>query len=68
MSTYRVFTRNWWKRNPAYPNGLEPNSTARKHTIGKVSTPEAAQDMCRVYNLNHKPGRLGRKAEYMQVS
>lgn len=61
---YRVFVRNWWKRNPAWPSGLEPNPTARKTTLAYVDFEESARDMCRVYRANHEPGRLSRKAEY----
>jgi len=62
---YRVFVRNWWKRNKDWPGGLEPNPTARKTTIAKVKTEAEARDICRVYNANHDPGPLSRKAEYM---
>ena len=62
---YRVFVRNWWKHNPSWPNGLEPNGSARKTTLKKnVRTEGEARDICRVYNANHNPGRLSRKAEY----
>jgi len=64
---YRVFTRNWWKHNPAWPGGREPHGGARKHTIGFADSEESARDMCRVYAANHKPGKLGRKAEYEGV-
>jgi len=64
---YKVFTRNWWKSNPAWPNGLEPNSNARKRTIAKVETEEQARQIAQEYNKNHEPGRLSRKAEYTQV-
>jgi len=65
MPSYRVFTRNWWKR--AEGGGLEPNPRARKTTVCHCETEEAARDVCRVYNLNHSPGRLSRKAEYTRV-
>ena len=64
---YKVFVRNWWKNNPKWPNGLEPCSTARKHHIGRVETEEAVRAMCRTYNDTHEPGRLSRKAEYMET-
>lgn len=61
---YRVFVRNWWKNNPSYPNGLEP-CAGRKTTIKKnVATEDQARSICQVYNANHDPGRLSRKAEY----
>ena len=64
---YRVFVRSWWKNNPAWPNGLEPNSRARKTMIARVKTEGEARSICQVYNANHKPGRLSRKAEYQET-
>lgn len=63
--TYCVFVRNWWKRNPNWPNGLEPDPCARKTVIRRnVATETEAQAICAEYNRTHKPGRLSRKAEY----
>jgi len=62
--SYIVFVRNWWKNNPSWPNGLEPDAGARKTKIGMVATEEEAQKMCKEYGIKHKPGRLSRKAEY----
>lgn len=62
---YKVFVRNWWKRNPEWPNGLEPNLGARKTTIRKtIDTEKEAREICRRYNETHDPGPLSRKAEY----
>jgi len=62
--SYRVFVRNWWKSNPSWPNGLEPHA-GRKFTLHKrVDTYEEARNICQVYNANHKPGKLSRKAEF----
>jgi hypothetical protein len=61
---YRVFTRTWWQRNPAWPNGREPGA-GRKHTIRRnVETEEQAREICRAWNASHDPGFLSRKAEY----
>jgi hypothetical protein len=63
---YTVFTRTWWKNNPSWPNSLEPHA-GRKHTIARnIPTEDAARDICKVYNSNHKPGRLSKKAEYAE--
>lgn len=64
---YKIFTRNWWKENPAWPNGLEPDSTARKNTIGYADTETEARQKCASYNSTHKSGRLSKKAEYTQI-
>lgn len=62
--SYRVFTRTWWKRNPAWPGGREPNA-GRKHTIARrVETETEARVICQRYNDTHDPGFLSRKAEY----
>ncbi len=62
---YRVFVRNWWKRNPSWPQGLEPAGGARKRTIARnVRTQEEARRIAQEYNRTHKPGKLSRKAEY----
>lgn len=63
---YRVFTRTWWRYNKAYPGGKEPHM-GRKTTIRWANTYEEAQDICRVWNANHKPGPLSRKAEFERV-
>jgi hypothetical protein len=63
--TYRVFTRIWWRNNPGWPNGLEPHA-GRQTTIARHCTEDEARDTCRVWNANHNPGRLSRKAEYDQ--
>lgn len=63
--TYRVFVRNWWKPNPSWPDGREPDSTARKTTISrKIQDEETARRICREYNASHPAGPLSRKAEY----
>jgi hypothetical protein len=61
---YRVFVCNWWKPNPTWPDGREPDPQARKTTLGYADTEEEAQAMCRAYNERHHPGPLSRKAEY----
>ena len=68
FGAFKVFHRTGWTRNSAYPNGLEP-STGRKHTIAKcVETEAEARDIARVWNANHKAGKLSDKAEYMGLS
>ena len=61
---YIVFVRNWWKRNKAWPNGLEPDPGARKTTLRKGLTEAEAYQFCQEYNRTHAPGKLSRKAEY----
>jgi hypothetical protein len=63
---YKVFSRTWWRPNPAWPNGLEPRA-GRKTTLGYVGTEAEARELCAEYSRNYKPGRLSRKAEYEEV-
>ena len=61
---YRIFKRKWWKNNPSYPNGLEPDPTARKTTVRYVDTESEARRLCRQYNDGHDQGRHSTKYEY----
>ena len=61
--SYRVFTRTWWRENPAWPSGLEP-CPGKKHTLARHMTEEEARAFCKTWNATHKPGRLSRKAEF----
>ena len=63
-SKYKVFVRNWWKVNKDWPNGLEPDPTARKKVIARGLTEDEAREYCQQYNRNNNPGRLSRKAEF----
>lgn len=62
--SFAVFTRAWWKENPAWPNGLEPHAGPRRYLATGIVTEETARRMCREYNETHDPGRLSVKAEY----
>lgn len=66
METYTVFVRNWWKHNPSYPDGLEPDGAAEKEILETGLSLEEAREMCREYNDTHDPGKLSRKAEFME--
>lgn len=64
---YNVFHRKWWKDNPSYPNGLEPDGTDRKKHIAYASNENEAREICRDWNNNHEPGRYSDKAEYESI-
>jgi hypothetical protein len=64
---YNVFTRTWWRDNPAWPDGLEPHPGKRRYRARGVSR-ERALELCQQYNSTHKPGRLSRKAEFESAS
>ncbi len=63
-TSYRVFTRVWWKESPSWPNGLEPYPGAPEHTLARSCTEEEAREMCQEWNASHDPGRLSLKAEF----
>ena len=64
---FRVFTRNWWRANPAWPDGREPASGA-KHYIAHGVNEETARELCRDWNATHRPGILGRMAEFEEAT
>lgn len=59
---YQVFIRNWWRKDAK--EKLVPNSGGRKTHYCYAKTEDEAGDVCKVYNVNHAPGKLSRKAEY----
>ncbi len=61
---YKIFVRNWWKENPAWPDGKEPDPIADKEYIYQAETEDEARAFCRHYNKENNPGFLSRKAEY----
>jgi len=62
---YRVFIRSWWKRNSAWPNGLEPCAGSQRN-IARGKTYDDARTLCEHYNSTHRPGKLSRKAEFTE--
>lgn len=66
---FEIRVRNWWKPNPDWPDGLEPDSTPfkRGHKVGTASTEEEARAFCNDWNASHNPGRLSRKAEFSEI-
>jgi hypothetical protein len=65
--TYYCFTRTWWKRNPTWPDGREPQA-GRKHTVARNLTYDEAWRFCKDWNAAHKPGFLSRKCEFDEQS
>ena len=67
--SYEIRVRNWWKRNPDWPDGLEPCAEPWRtaYKVGTCSTEEEARAICKEWNATHKPGPLSRKAEYSSV-
>ena len=63
---FAVFIRDWWRENPSWPNGLEPEM-GEKSYIATVKTEAKARAIAQEYNRTHDPGRLSRKAEYEKV-
>ena len=63
---YEVFTRNWWKVNPAWPGGLELHGGARRTHICYASSEQEAREICKRGNDNRPRSwyKLSRKYEY----
>ena len=64
--THRVFIRDWWRKNPDYPDGLEPCAGPKSH-YGYATSERIARKAAQYYNKLHDPGELSRKAEYEKV-
>ena len=66
---FQIFTRNWWKENPKYHRGLEPDGGASKTNVGVVETEEEARKICQTNNANRPTSwkRLSRKYEYTKA-
>ena len=65
LGSYSVFTRTWWKENPSWPNGLEPDASGKRHYLERgLATEEEARRVAKEYNATHRPGRLSKRAEF----
>jgi hypothetical protein len=62
--SYSVFTRTWWKENPSWPNGLEPEAGEKTYLEEGLNTEAEARAIAKEYNATHDPGRLSEKAEF----
>jgi len=69
--SYQVFTRRWWKLNPSWPDGREPDATDRKRNLCVVDTEEEAREACREWQATAQISKLDRKlslkAEYESI-
>ncbi len=61
--TYYCFTRTWWKHNPNWPEGREPEAGKRR-TRAKNLTHDEARRFCEQWNAGHDPGFLSLKCEF----
>lgn len=60
--SYRVFIRNWWRKDG---NGQRvPDPSARKTHYAYASTEDEARAIAQEYNRTHEPGLYSRKAEF----
>ena len=56
-----------WRNNPEWPNGLEPDGRGNRRKIYTAQDEERAREICTEWNVKHKPGRLVRRASYMNA-
>lgn len=61
---YTVFVRNWYKRSTT---GIVPGPGKKTVLKKNVETEAEARAICQLWNANHKPGKLSRKAEYTSI-
>lgn len=62
--SYSTFTRNWWKLNSSWPEGLEPCAGRKRYYTRNHDTQDEARAECKEWNDTHSPGKLSRKMEY----
>lgn len=60
--TYRVFVRDWWRKDEH--GRIIPYPGAPKRTLARRMTEDEARALCQEYARTHKPGWRSRKAEY----
>lgn len=63
---YITFTRTWWKHNPSWPNGLEPEA-GEKTYYDEYETIEEAREACQAWNEENDPGQLSLKMEFERI-
>jgi hypothetical protein len=63
---YNVFHRTWWKENPGWYRGMEPQM-GKKHYLAHGVSYDEARKLCADYNETHAPGRLSDKAEFEEA-
>lgn len=51
---YNVFHRTWWKKNPAWPGGKEPEAGKCHYIVRDVSY-SIARQVSREWNEEHRP-------------
>lgn len=61
--SYYTFTRTWWRYNPSWPNGLEPEAGEPTYH-DEYETEAEAREACHDFNSTHEPGSLSLKMEY----
>ena len=61
---FHVFHRTWWRANPDWPGGLEPEAGPKTTIARNIATAERAREICAEWNAAHDPGRLSDKAEF----
>ena len=61
--TFDVFHRTWWKANPSWPNGREPQAGER-HYIAHGVTRAEALELCAGWNENNDEGTMSDRAEF----
>ena len=58
QTRYVIFHRRWWKANPSWPDGLEPEASRPRIIREVVGDIETARAACREWQAVNPPGEI----------
>ena len=69
MQYYTIFHRTWWRDNPEWPNGLEPDIGRSYKISERLCTESEAISYCKIWN-DSRANRYGkyRAARMLRLS
>lgn len=67
QTRYVIFHRRWWKANPSWPDGLEPEASRPRIIREVVGDIETARAACREWQAVNPPGKFSDKAEFQEA-
>ena len=67
QTRYVIFHRRWWKANPSWPDGLEPEASRPRIIREVVGDIETARAACRERQAVNPPGKFSDKAEFQEA-
>ena len=67
QTRYVIFHRRWWKANPSWPDGLEPEASRPRIIREVVGDIETARAACGEWQAVNPPGKFSDKAEFQEA-